>query len=205
MRELDKALADITAIRSQMARGTQFRGYGPATIALTGIVALGAGVIQGFWLEDASANIAAYIALWIAAAILSVIIVGIEMIARSRRLHRGFADEMIHSAIEQLIPAGAVGLLLTAVICLYAPHASWMLPSLWQLVFSLGLFASCRSLPRAMFAVPVWYLATGLSVLAFANESASFSPLAMALPFCIGQWLMAAILYVNMDGGDVEG
>ena len=36
MRDLDKALADITAIRSQMARGAEFRGYGPATVAATG-------------------------------------------------------------------------------------------------------------------------------------------------------------------------
>ena len=40
MRDLDKALADIIAIRSQIAAGTAFRGYGPATVAATGGVAL---------------------------------------------------------------------------------------------------------------------------------------------------------------------
>ena len=35
MRDLDKALADIIAIRSQLAAGTAFRGYGPAAIAAT--------------------------------------------------------------------------------------------------------------------------------------------------------------------------
>ena len=30
MRDLDKALADILAIRNQIAAGTAFRGYGPA-------------------------------------------------------------------------------------------------------------------------------------------------------------------------------
>ena len=35
MRDLDKALADIFAIRSQIAAGTAFRGYGPAAIAAT--------------------------------------------------------------------------------------------------------------------------------------------------------------------------
>jgi hypothetical protein len=204
MRELDKALADISAIRNQMARGTQFRGYGPATIALTGLVALATGALQGLWLDDPKTDIAHYVALWTATAILSVIVVGIEMIARSRRLHRGFADEMIHSAIEQFIPAGAAGILLTVVILLYAPQNGWMLPGLWQLIVSLGMFAACRSLPRAMFAVAVWYLATGLGVLAFANENYSLSPLAMALPFGIGQLLMAAILYANMDSADGE-
>src|SRR5258708_24782083 len=40
MRDLDKALADIFAIRSQIAAGTAFRGYGPATVAATGGFAL---------------------------------------------------------------------------------------------------------------------------------------------------------------------
>ncbi len=33
MRDLDEALADIVAIRSQIAAGTAFRGYSPATMA----------------------------------------------------------------------------------------------------------------------------------------------------------------------------
>ena len=33
MRELDKALADIGAIRDQIARQDGFRSYGPATVA----------------------------------------------------------------------------------------------------------------------------------------------------------------------------
>jgi hypothetical protein len=40
MRDLDKALADIFTIRSQIAAGTAFRGYGPATVAATGGLAL---------------------------------------------------------------------------------------------------------------------------------------------------------------------
>jgi hypothetical protein len=35
MRDLDKALADITAIRTQIAASTAFRGYGPAALAAT--------------------------------------------------------------------------------------------------------------------------------------------------------------------------
>ena len=40
MSDLDKALADIFAIRSQIAAGTAFRGYGPAAVAATGGLAL---------------------------------------------------------------------------------------------------------------------------------------------------------------------
>ena len=85
-------------------------------------------------------------------------------------------------------------MLLTVVVHRYADSALWMLPGLWQIIFSLGVFASCRSLPRGMFAVGVWYLAAGLATLALAS-AAPFSPLAMAIPFSVGQFLMAFVLY----------
>jgi fumarate reductase subunit D len=195
MRDLDKALADITAIRSQMARGTEFQGYGPVTVAATAVLALLAGGVQALWLPEPSANVSGYLTLWIATAAVSVVLIGIEMVARSRRIHSGLADEMIHTATEQFIPAGVAGALLTFVLLRVAPDTLWMLPGLWQIVFSLGFFASCRSLPRPMFAVAVWYLATGLACLAFANGAHAFSPCAMALPFGVGQLLMAGILY----------
>ncbi|MBV9627057.1 MAG: hypothetical protein JO230_03085, partial [Xanthobacteraceae bacterium] len=89
MPDLDKALADISAIRSQIARDAEFRGYGPITMAATGALAIIAGVVQALWIPDPTNNIIAYLSLWIATATLSVILVGIEMVARSRRIHRG--------------------------------------------------------------------------------------------------------------------
>jgi hypothetical protein len=49
-----------------------------------------------------------------------------------------------------------------------------------------------------MFAIGVWYLAAGLATLAFASEAHALSPWAMAVPFGIGQFLMAAVLYVSV-------
>jgi hypothetical protein len=195
MRDLDKALADITAIRSQMARGAEFRGYGPMTVAATGFLALLAAAVQALWLPDPATDIFGYLLLWLATAAISVILIGIEMVARTRRIHSGLADEMIHAATEQFIPAGVAGALLTFVLFRFVPQSLWMLPGLWQIVFSLGFLASCRSLPRPMFGVGVWYLAAGLTSLALASEAHAFFPLAMAIPFGFGQLAMAAILY----------
>jgi hypothetical protein len=205
MQDLDKALADITAIRSQMARGTEFRGYGPATIAATGVLAIGAAAVQALWLPDPIHEVLPYLALWIATALVCVVLIGIEMVARTRRIHRGLADEMIHAATEQFIPAGVAGVLLTVVLYRFAPDELWMLPGLWQIVFSLGLFAACRSLPRPMFAAAVWYLATGLASLAFANGVQAFSPLAMAVPYGAGQLYVAGVLYRKSGANDAEG
>jgi hypothetical protein len=79
-----------------------------------------------------------------------------------------------------------------------------MLPGLWQIVFGLGIFASCRSLPRAMFAAGVWYLTTGLASLAWANGAHAYSPWAMAIPYGVGQLFIAAALYFSIGENDVE-
>jgi hypothetical protein len=204
MEELDRALADITAIRSQLARGTEFRGYGPMTVAATGFVAVGAAALQALWLPDPAAELFEYVAVWVAAAAISICLIGIEMVARSRRIHSGLADEMIHAATEQFVPAGVAGALLTFVLFRFAPQTLWMLPGLWQIVFALGIFASCRTLPRPMFAAGVWYLAAGLASLAFANGAHAYSPWAMAAPYGVGHLFIAAILYWSVGESDVE-
>jgi hypothetical protein len=58
--------------------------------------------------------------------------------------------EMIHSALEQFLPGIVAGFLLTGVLLRCAPQSLWMLPGLWQVLFSMGVFASCRFLPRQM-------------------------------------------------------
>jgi hypothetical protein len=195
MHDLDKALADITAMRAQMARGTEFQGYGPITVAATGVLALLAAGAQAILIPEPAATVFSYLALWVATAAVSVILIAIEMVARSQRIHTGLADEMIHGATEQFIPAGVAGTLLTVVLYRVGSDVLWMLPGLWQIIFSLGFFASCRVLPRPMFAVGIWYLTAGLASLVFANAEQSFSPWAMALPFGLGQLMMATILY----------
>src|ERR1700716_1422967 len=204
MTDLDKALADITAIRSQMARGAEFRGYGPMTVAAMGVLAILAAGVQGVWLPDPATDVFAYLVLALATATVSIALIGVEMVARTRRIHSGLADEMIHAATEQFIPAGVAGVLLTVVLYRYAPQSLWMMPGLWQIVFSLGLFSSCRPLPRPMFAAAVWYLAAGLASLAFANGPHPLSPYAMAVPYGVGQLLIAIVLYRNNGETNVE-
>lgn len=202
MRDLDKALTDIQTMRSQIARGIEFRAYGPATIAATGIISIAAALIQAYWLGDA-ANIRSFLVLWTAAAALSAAIIAAEVMTRSKRVHSGLADEMIQAAVEQILPSIVVGTLLTYVLVRFAPETVWMLPGLWQLILSLGIFASRRFLPAPLMAVGVWYLASGLCCLAFANGAHALSPLAMLIPFGGGQ-LFAALLIYRLRVSDGE-
>jgi len=205
MHDLDKALADIIAIRSQLAAGTAFRGYGPAAVAATGVVALATALLQFYGLDDPTHNPVSFFAGWAAAAMLSAVMIWIEMRARLRRHHSGLADAMIYQAIEQFLPAGIAGVLLAAMLWKFAPETLWMLPGLWQILVSLGVFASVRSLPRSVAFAGAWYFVAGFAVLILASQSHALSPWTMGLPFAAGQSLMAAILYFasgELDGED---
>ena len=204
MRDLDKALADIFAIRSQIAAGTAFRGYGPATVAATGGVALLTAILQFLWLDDPTDRPIAFFAGWVAAALLSAALIWIEMQARSRRHHSGLADAMIRQAVEQFLPAGVASVLLASLLWKFAPETLWMLPGLWQVLVSLGVFASVRSLPRTIALAGAWYFLSGFTVVVIASQSHTLSPWTMGLPFAVGQLLMAALLYFASGENDVE-
>ena len=204
MRDLDKALADIVAIRSQIAAGTAFRGYGPATMAATGAVALLTAILEFWLLGDPTGEPLGFFFGWFIAAALSGLIIGIEMRARSRRHHSGLADAMIHQAVEQFLPVGVAGASLAVVLWKFAPETLWMLPGLWQVLVSLGVFASVRSLPRTVALAGAWYFVSGFTVLLLASQNHLLSPWTMGLPFAAGQLLMAALLFFASGENDVE-
>jgi putative effector of murein hydrolase LrgA (UPF0299 family) len=196
MKDLRQALSEIHTIRNQVARGTEFRGYGPASIAVSGILAFLVAALQTEWMaRTPKPDPAVWLGAWAATAAVSVLLTGTETFARARRVHVGLAREMVQSALAQFLPAMVVGLLLTAVMMrVAAAQECWMLPGLWELIFSLGVFASCRFLPRQMFAVGVWYLAAGLFCLAAGSATRALSPWSMGVPFGVGQLLVAAVL-----------
>ena len=200
MMDLDRALADIRAVRNQIARGTEFRGYGPTAFAATGAIAVAAAWLQPLLIARPDDEATGYAVFWAVVAGACIAIIGIDVVTRSRRMHSGFGDEMIQAAIEQLLPSLVVGALLTFVVLRFAPQAAWMLPGLWQIVLSLGIFASCRLLPAPMMGIGIWYLVTGLACLALAGGEQAFSPWAMGLPFGVGQLLAAALIhYLRTD------
>jgi hypothetical protein len=203
MDDLHKALGDISTIRREMARSMQFRGYGPATMATTGAFAFLAAAVQAVWLRDPANHIQAYLSIWASTAFLCSALTGAQMYTRSRRIHSGLSDDMIRMAVEQFLPSAAAGALVTIVLVHYVPSVSWMLPGLWQVIFSIGVFSSCRFLPRPMVAAGCWYLLTGLSCLALGDNRA-LAPRMMGLAFGIGQLIVAGILLVATPESDDE-
>jgi hypothetical protein len=189
MPDLDKALADILAIRSQIAAGTAFQGYGPSAVAATAVVALVTAVLQFLLLDDPAAHPLSFLFGWTAAAAVSAALIFVEMQARSRRHHSGLADAMVQQAVEQFLPAAIAGALLAVMLWKFAPETLWLLPGLW---------------PRNVVLVAAWYFVAGFTVLLIGSLHHTLSPWTMGLPFVIGQLLMAALLYIASEDPDAE-
>ena len=208
MRDINQALTDIRTMRSQMARGTEFRGYGPVAFTATGVLALIAALAQIMWTVEpqtaadpqsyATAEITTrvrFIILWGSAGLAALAIMAFEVVTRARRVHVGLADAMIREAAIQMAPALIAGAAVTFVLLRAAPGSLWLLPGLWQILLSLGVFASRRSLPRPFVWVGIWYMVCGLACLLFAHGPHAFSPWAMAIPFAVGQFMAAALIH----------
>jgi len=197
--ELQEALSQISEIRRQMARAEVFRGYRALPVAGTGVLAFGAAGAQAVAIRQPLEQLGAYLALWFAAAALGVGWAGWAMARRARRASSAWERRVTWMAVEQFLPCLVAGGLVTIVLVRSAPETLWMLPGLWRVLFSLGVFSSYRLLPRPTFWVAVFYLITGLACLTWARGPWALSPWAMGLPFGTGQLLAASILYWTLE------
>ncbi|MCB1507599.1 MAG: hypothetical protein KDI98_02185 [Hyphomicrobiaceae bacterium] len=195
MKDVDQALADIAAIRQQVAMSTLFRGLGPAALAATGILALGAALVQLTIGTDSGADPFGYFALWIGTAGIALAILATEILRRRRKEPSSLADAVLQNALLQFLPSGMTGAALLIFSALYAPDSLWMLPGLWQILVALGIYAAARLLPGQTMIAAAWYFIAGFYVLLDASQGRVLSPWHMGVPFLIGQSIMAAVTW----------
>jgi len=202
--DLRDALAQITEIRQQLARTEVFRGYRALPVAFSGFLALGVSCLQAIWFPQPTVDLAGYLALWIGAAVLSILVMGVGLLLHCRHSPLPLVRTTTLLAVSQFAPCVVAGGLVAFVFWHHAYDALWMLPGIWSVLFGLGIFASYRLLPRATFWVGVHYLCAGAFCLAWAQGDAAFSPWAMAVPFGVGQLMAASILYWTLERHDDE-
>lgn len=198
MTPLEDALAQISDIRGHLVRTETFRGYRSATVGFSAVVAISAAVLQAWLVPNPARATGEYLALWVAAAALCLTVTAAELWLRSAQAASPLSLRHTCLAVEQFLPCVVAGGLLTVALLRYAGEALWMLPGLWSMLFSLGIFASWRLLPRPTFLVAVYYLLASVLLLTVAREHA-FSPWTMGGTFGAGQTLAATILYFTLE------
>lgn len=200
--DLREALDSIAVIRQRMAETEVFRGYRALPVAASAALALAAGFLQPALVPRPDRDVPGYVGLWSAVALLSIAAAGLAMFLRDRVAGASLTRPVTWLAVGQFVPCLVGAAAVTVVIVRVAPDAAWALPGLWQVFFSQGVFASCRLLPRAAFAVGVFYLAAGVATLVLARGDSALAPWAMAGPFGVGQLLSAAVLYWTLERTD---
>jgi hypothetical protein len=200
--ELRDALTQISEIRQRVAQTEVFRGYRAVPVAFSGLLALATAAVQMALLPEPTNNMPAYFALWVGAAIISLLATGLEIFVHHRHARSTLAKQLTWLALRQFAPCLLAGALVLLVLVTYASDVLWMLPGLWAMLFSLGIFASYRLLPKPTYWVAIFYLIAGTLLLTM--REAALSPWAMGLPFGIGQLFAAAILYWTLERSDVE-
>jgi hypothetical protein len=196
--ELREALSQIAEIRQQMARTEVFRGFRSVPVAFSGVLAWAAAIAQVIWIPEPLRDLTSYLTLWIGAAAIGISAAALELTLRARHSTR-WAREHTWLVVEQFFPCVVAGGLTTLVLVKCSESTLWILPGLWSIFFSLGVFASRRLLPKATLGVALYYLIAGLACLALAQGEWALSPWAMGVPFGGGQLLAAAVLYGTLE------
>ena len=196
--DLRDALTQIAEIRQRVAETELFRGYRALPVAVSGLFAIAGAVLQGRHMPEPATDVPAYVKLWLAVAALSVFANGVSLWLRFRFAETSLGRDGIRLAVSQFAPCVLAGALLTAALVRRPEHAL-LLPGLWQICFSLGVFASCRLLPRATFLIGVFYLTTGIACVLLSRDELALSPWLMGLPFGAGQFATAVMLYWNFE------
>lgn len=199
--ELREALGQIDEIRQQMARTELFRGYRSAVVAASSVLALAAAALQPLVI-DPEHKLRDFLILWVVVAGVSFTMAAVQLWRRVRRARSRLARQATLLAAEQFLPSLMVGAVVTVCVYRYAAESGWMLPGLWSLIYSLGIFASYRLLPRQVAWVGLYYAAAGALCLVWGQDKNAFAPWQMALCFGGGQILGAAVLYWTLERKD---
>jgi hypothetical protein len=196
---VEDALTQVRAIQLQVARTEQYCCYRWVTVAASGVMAVIASIGQAAWIADPAQHPGTFITWWVAVAGVNVAIIGAEMLSRWLRSDSEFARRQTLMAVQQFAPCLLAGGLLTVAVWFACPEFASLLPSVWSIIFSLGIFASWRYLPRHTLFAAWYYLVAGVMCIHWARGDQSLQPWTMLITFGAGQLITSFLLYRHRE------
>lgn len=192
--QINDALTLVRELRERVEQSDHYCCYRATTVAVSGFMAIAAGIAQSIWLSNPQANLGSYLQLWITVATVSVTVIGTEVWWRWHSTSSALRRQQTLVAISQFVPCLVAGVLITIVIYDQANEYAPMLPGLWSILFSMGICSSLRQLPASAIYVAGYYLLSGTLALSYARDEQALAPWAMIFTFGIGQLLSALVL-----------
>jgi len=198
--EYTRALDQISEIHGHLAKGEIYRGYQPAPVAVTGLCGLAGILLQPRLVAPGDGP--GYVIFWVSLAVISGVICGSAITWNFLLRDDAFGRRKTLKVVGQLLPCLAAGCAVTGILALALPEQIALLPGLWAVLFSLGIFASRPYLPRAIGWVALFYLAAGAAMLLLARGEVSLHSWGTGLTFGTGQLAAATVLWTNKERKD---
>lgn len=199
MNDIERALAQISDIKAQLAASTRFRGYAPEVLVGVAVLAALLTLALTVWQDRLQTDGIQQVVIWGTFLVLANLAIGAEAVTRSRRQHGGMGPAMLQSALRIQLPVTAVGIIIAFGVCRYAPDAAWIVPGIWLLLIALVALASRPMLPDRVVWAGIWYLVTGTMAIVLAGQAERFSPWMFGVPHFVGHLFIAWVL---KQGGD---
>ena len=195
--EVERALADLAEVRDRLASVQEFHGYSASAAALSGVIALVAGVVQ--WLvaphPRTAVEFSHYLTIWLACLVGGLAInYGALLIwyVRNARLHERRQTRTVGLAI---LPALCLGAVLT--LAMVGHGLIGLLPGVWFASYGIGLFASRAMLPRAVIYVAVAFGVAGAALILSPSADAPLAFWVMPAGFGVGQTIIGYLISVD--------
>lgn len=149
-----RAMANLEFIRDTMASATAFTAVPGWGMAATGMTALGAAALAA---REPGAR--AWLAIWMVEAVVGLVIGAVTMALKARAAATPLLTGSGRKFALSLLPALAVGALLTVV--LYQHDLAALLPGTWLLLYGTGVVAAGAFSVSAVPAMGLGFLVLG--------------------------------------------
>lgn len=192
---LMEALERINEIHGHMAKGEIYRGFQPKAIALSGSGGMLAAMLQTRVVNPADPR--SFVLFWMCTAAICAIMAGPLLPFKVWALSP-YERRRTLQVWGQFAPCLIAGGIVALGICYAMPESVKLLPGLWAIIFSLGIFSARPFLPRATGWIGVLYLVAGAWMLQ--NPMPISEPAwPLAITFFIGQYAGALVLHRNRE------
>jgi len=167
----ERAMDNLRYIRETMERATAFTG-----ISGWGEVAIGGSALLTSVLAAQQSSFRAWLAIWIAEGLISLLIAGWSMDRKARAVQMPMMSGPGRKAVFSLLPPVLAGALVT--IMLFRAGLTSAIPGVWLLLYGTGVVTG------GMFSVPV------VPIMGFCFMG--LGALALFAPSAFADWFMAA-------------
>jgi hypothetical protein len=185
--EYKRALSDLAEVRERLAQVQRFEGYSGPAAALSGIVALAAGVLQRRIapLPSTTAQFQEYVAIWMSCLAVAILL-NYGAVAVWVLNHRQPGEQSrFRSAALSIAPSVVLGGALSLALVDHGAYA--LLPGTWFAFYAIGLFASRAAIPDAALIVTCAFAVLGALFLVTPLLSLALAWWVMPLGFGFGQ------------------